>query len=274
MAHKQHELIFRAGSRTYYNSSRFFPREVREDVFVLYGFVRVADNFVDSRPRNESGFHEFCRLYREASEQGTASGDLVIDSFAELEKRKKFDPEWTRAFLHSMEMDLTKQVYSTLDETLEYIYGSAEVIGLFMASIMDLPQEAYHSASMLGRAMQYINFIRDIDEDAGLGRQYIPLTGTNLPDLKRHTAEKHPEAFRSFIRGEISRYRSWQEEAQQGYSYIPGRYRIPVKTAADMYRWTAAQIEREPMTVFQKKVKPGKPRIILQGIRNFLGGTR
>jgi phytoene synthase len=73
-----------------------------------------------------------------------------------------------------MQMDIDKREYKTLDDTLEYIYGSAEVIGLFMAQIMGLPEEAHDFAKMQGRAMQFINFIRDIDEDITLGRRYFP----------------------------------------------------------------------------------------------------
>ena len=71
-----------------------------------------------------------------------------------------------RVFLGSMAADLTRRFYRTEAETLEYVYGSAEVIGLFMARIMRLPEEALPAARMLGRAMQFINFIRDAAEDA------------------------------------------------------------------------------------------------------------
>ncbi len=264
-------MIFRSGSRTYYNSSRFFPKEVREDVFILYGFVRVADNFVDAIPQNPDGFYRFCSLYREAA-AGKPSGDVIIDSYVELGKRKQFDPAWSEAFLRSMEMDLTRRTYDTLDDTLAYIYGSAEVIGLFMARIMDLDPASHRSAAMLGRAMQYINFIRDIDEDLRLGRRYLPLTDTTLTDLSEETARRNSEEFCRFIRQETQRYDLWQAEAEEGYAYIPRRYRIPIRTAAEMYRWTSRQIARDPLRVYREQVKPGKARIVLQALGLLLGG--
>jgi phytoene synthase len=106
--------------------------------------------------------------------EGRPSGDDVIDTFVELYHEKGFEKSWVDAFLHSMGLDLVKSEYDTLEETLEYIYGSAEVIGLFMCAIMGLPEESYHHACMMGRNMQYINFIRDINEDIGLGRRYFP----------------------------------------------------------------------------------------------------
>ncbi len=83
-----------------------------------------------------------------------------------------------------MEHDLSESSCETLEDVLTYIYGSAEVIGLFMARIMDLDEASFPYAAMLGRAMQYINFIRDIAEDNELGRRYLPLLDTSLVSLK------------------------------------------------------------------------------------------
>ena len=171
-----HKQIFRNGSRTYYVSSRFFPKKVREDVFILYGFVRVADNYVDCIPQDADGFYSFRRAYETALTTGELSGDYIIDSFIDLQRRKNFDEAWTQAFLDSMQHDVVKSSCDTLDEVLTYIYGSAEVIGLFMSRIMNLDDTALPYARMLGRAMQYINFIRDINEDVSLRRRYLPLT--------------------------------------------------------------------------------------------------
>lgn len=271
MVHEQHEQIFRTGSKTYYFSSRFFPPAVREDVYALYGFVRVADNLVDEMPVDPQRFHDFRRLYTQSWENQSASGDRIIDTFIELQRRKRFDPAWTEAFLDSMEHDLLKSTCDTMDETLTYIYGSAEVIGLFMAKIMDLPEESHHAAAMLGRAMQYINFIRDIAEDNHLGRRYLPLTDTTLTSLSREEALSSKSEFTRFIKAEIERYRGWQREAAAGYHFIPKRYRIPIMTAADMYCWTSRQIEQDPLVVFERRVKPRKARILRKGVAHTLG---
>ena len=271
MVHEQHEEIFRSGSKTYYFSSRFFPKNVRDDVYALYGFVRVADNLVDDIPVDPDKFKTFRALYSEALLTGQPTGDHIIDAFLELQERKNFDPLWTEAFLDSMQHDLVSTSCDTLDETLTYIYGSAEVIGLFMARIMDLPEESSQAAAMLGRAMQYINFIRDIEEDNMLGRRYLPLGETSLRGLTKEDALAQKEEFKRFIRQEIARYSQWQREAEKGYHYIPRRYRIPIMTAADMYCWTARQIAKDPMIVFDKRVKPAKFRILRKGLAHTLG---
>ncbi|NBK24875.1 MAG: phytoene/squalene synthase family protein, partial [Spirochaetia bacterium] len=271
MVAEKHEQIFRSGSKTYYFSSRFFPPAVRKDVYVLYGFVRTADNLVDTQPVDPALFHAFRKAYSTALGTGEASGDIVIDAFLELQKRKQFDPAWTEAFLDSMEHDLVKSSCDSLDEVLTYIYGSAEVIGLYMAKIMDLEEEAFPYAAMLGRAMQYINFIRDIQEDNELGRRYLPLGDSGLSCLEYADVAVHQQVFSTFLRTEIKRYQTWQKEAEKGYRYIPRRYRIPIMTAADMYCWTAQQIALDPMIVYRKRVKPPKTRILRRGFAHSLG---
>lgn len=264
-----HYETFRNGSTTYFNSSRFFPPAIRERVYILYGFVRVADNFVDSVPQDPDGFARFELAYRHAL-AGTPANDPIIDPYVELCRTAHFDPTWTDAFLDSMRMDLHKNVHATLPESLEYIYGSAEVIGLFMARILELSEEAMHAARMLGRAMQFINFIRDIAEDNTLGRIYLPISETELEDLSEETARRHPDQFVDFIRAQLQRYMEWQEEAEAGYHHIPRRYRIPIKTAGDMYKWTGQRIAADPFVVFERKVKPHRARIVSTGILNMV----
>jgi len=273
---------FQKGSKTYFNSSIFFPKQVRERVFTLYAFVRRSDDFVDAQPQDRDGFYRF-RSYAEKAlglkprhsvqDLPSAEDRAVIEAFAELGRNIRFDPAWTVAFLDAMEADLSKNRYDSLEECLSYMYGSAEVIGLFMSRCMDLPEAAYEAAQLLGRAMQYINFIRDVAEDRNLGRRYLPLEGEidNITDPQ--WAATHPERFSRWLMIHLNRYRQWQSGAVSGYRYIPYRYRLPIKTAADMYWWTAKTIEKDPLVVFQRKVKPSKARIILQFIANLFTGA-
>lgn len=263
---------FKRGSRTYFYSTLFFPPSIREDVFKLYSFVRVADDLVDQVPQNEDGFYSFKDIYRSAL-KGNLTGDVVIDSFVELSKRKRFDPQWADSFLNSMEMDLHKNEYATLKELKPYLYGSAEVIGLFMSRIMDLPTSAYNYAMSLGRAMQYINFIRDINEDLKLGRTYLPTEEIRdfcLNSLERNEVTSKTKEFQRFISFQIDRYIKWQNEAEEGFTYIPKKYLLPIKTASDMYAFTAKVITSTPLIVYSKKVKPSIPRIIIHFAWNRL----
>lgn len=258
--------IFRRGSRTYFFSSIAFPPALRDDVFALYAFVRTADDFVDQPPGRQdgAGFDRFRQRYAAAA-AGRTAGDPVIDAFVELAARRRFRADWVDAFFGAMAQDLTQTGYATVADTLAYVYGSAEVIGLMMAAIMELPDAAHRPARMLGRAMQYVNFIRDIDEDRELGRTYLPaeeLAAAGLRSLDPAEAQRRAPAFRRFVRGEIDRYLGWQRAADAGFHFIPRRPRVAIRTASDMYRWTAGRIRAEPLIVYRRKVRPSPARIL------------
>lgn len=256
--------IFKGGSNTYFYSTIFFPERAKEDVFKLYSFVRKADDLVDSIPQQTEEFYEFKDKYQEAM-KGEITGDVVIDSFVELSIRKNFESKWTDAFLNSMEMDITKSTYKNLDELMVYLYGSSEVIGLFMARILDLHECSFTAARNLGRAMQFINFIRDISEDLDLGRAYFSqedMDEFRLESLNFEYTIKRPDNFRGFIQKQLGTYFTWQKAAEEGFAYIPKRYLIPIKTASDMYNWTGKTISKDPFIVYSKKVKPSISRIV------------
>jgi phytoene synthase len=254
----------------------FFPSYLKKDVFSLYGFVRKADNLVDAIPTDIEGFYDFKEKYYSAI-NGKKTNDIVINSFVELAERKRFNPEWTDAFLNSMESDITKSRYKSIDETINYMYGSAEVIGLYMAKIMSLPDEALYHAKYLGRSMQYINFIRDIAEDLTLNRIYMPekeMEKFGINKLEYEYVKKIPEKFIIFIHNQLRYYCQWQRIAEEGYKYIPKRYLIPIKTASEMYKWTANQIYNDPFVIYCKKVKPMIKQIITTTFLNIVDSKK
>jgi 15-cis-phytoene synthase len=277
---KLEQEIFKKGSTTYYFSSKFFPRAVREDVFKLYSFVRVADDYVDTIPSNASSFNQLVAVYDKFLVGADAPNSVsklnlrVAQNIVDVTQKYQLNPEWIASFLASMRADIRPKPYQSIDDSLWYVYGSAEVIGLMMAKILRLPEESMHFAKMQGRAMQWINFIRDIDEDNQLGRCYFPVADLKefgLTDLTKQSALSSPQAFNSFIKYQITRYKEWEQEANKGYQYIPSRLKIPLATARDMYNWTAQQIEENPLIVFDKKVKPSRQRVVATVLKNTKG---
>lgn len=267
--------IFKKGSKTYFYSTIFFPKKVKRDVFTLYSFLRKADDYVDSIPQDSDRFYAFKDLYHD-SKNGSVTEDVVIDSFRELSIRKNFEDEWVDAFLNSMEMDIYKSTYQNLEELETYLYGSSEVVGLFMAKIMDLPRESFNAARNLGKAMQYINFIRDISEDIELGRIYFPqddLEDFGLKNLEEKNTRVKEENFKGFIEKQLETYKIWQMEAEKGFAHIPYRYLISIKTASDMYNWTAREIENDPFVVYRRKVKPSTSKVVFNVFSNSVGLT-
>ncbi len=265
-------LIFKKGSKTYFYSSAFFPKETRKDVVTLYAFVRTVDNLVDSVPQKKKEFQEFEKEYKNAR-NGNKVSNKIINNFLELENRKKFNKNWANSFMKSMKNDLRQKRYKTLKDVEKYMHGSAEVIGLFMCKILNIDKKFYKSAKLLGKSMQYINFIRDIDEDIVLKRCYFPeneLKKHGLACFDKKSMTENKKGFEKFIKEQIKHYLKWQNEAEKDLEKIEKRYKIPIKTASEMYKWTAKQIEKDPQIVFRKKVKPTKGKIILTGIKNII----
>lgn len=273
------KTIFKKGSSGHYFSSRFFPKKVRRDILRLYSFMRITDDYVDETPDQSHKIEQIEKSYHQAlneqhfdptTHQWDDTDTRIVKNIMRVVQRYKFDPAWVDAFLKSMKQDIKPVAARKLDDSLAYVYGSAEVIGLMMAKIMKLPEEAWEAARLQSRAMQWINFLRDLREDTERGRQYFPkedLEATGLPALTEEAAREHPEAFKKFVDLQLKRYRKWQTEAKVSFGYIPKRFRIPLQTAADMYNWTADRIEKDPMIIFRKKVKPHKTRVLARGAK-------
>lgn len=269
--------IFKDGSTTYYWSSRFFSPKVRADVLKLYSFVRVADDFVDSTPQDTKSFKKLEKTWRAKKlPKGNNELEQAVLNMREISNKYNFEPKWVDAFLDSMRMDTVKTQYKKPKDTLTYIYGSAEVIGLMMLAILrpdlregDEAKNVQHYAQLQGRAMQYINFIRDITEDTELSRTYFAkkeLEFYGLHSLKQNDVWRHQADFCEFIHAQIKQYELWQAEANKGFAFIPWRERIALRTAVDMYNWTAKKIAADPLIVYRKKVKPSKLRVLSRAL--------
>lgn len=264
--------IFKNGSKTFFYSSFFFPKKVKEEVSILYAFVRVADDFVDQVPALKEEFFHFKNLYYQAL-VGNASGDNIIDDFVALQKKYDFKNEWVDAFLLAMESDLGVQKLKTIEESTKYMYGSASVVGFMMCKILGIKEEAYAYADKLGQAFQYINFIRDIDEDNALNRQYLPqqnLEKYNLDSLRENYISQNQENFIKFLRVELEYFYELIDEAKKGFGFIPRRYRIPIEIATNLYLYTAKIIYKNPLIVYEKKVKPKISRIFIEALKVIL----
>lgn len=264
--------IFRRGSKTYFTSSLLFPPEIRDKVFVLYAFVRVADDYVDSIPQQKKKFYSFVNHYNHAL-KGDKSGNVVVDDFVDLINKEGIKVEWVDAFLEAMRSDLHKKKYKTMKDLEKYMYGSAEVIGLMMAKIMNLPKKSYASAKLLGKSMQYANFLRDIAEDNALQRQYLPveeLKKYGFSNAKKDTLLGNYKQFEDFLTAQVGLIYTWQKQAEEGFQYIPKRLRVAVKTASEMYKWTVKEIRSNPKIIFSRKVKPSQTKILRTALHLYL----
>jgi phytoene/squalene synthetase len=155
--------------------------KIRTDIYNIYGFVRFADEIVDTFHDHDKELlmTHFERDYYLAKEQGI-SLNPILNSFQQTVSRYSIPDEMVQAFLKSMKADLYKTEYSTKEEYDEYIYGSADVVGLMCLKVFvngdDKMYDKLKDAAMrLGSAFQKVNFLRDLKDDYEvLNRSYFP----------------------------------------------------------------------------------------------------
>jgi phytoene/squalene synthetase len=162
-------------------ATRMLAPSIRSAIHNIYGFVRFADEIVDSFHGydKEKLLKKFEDDYYHALEYGI-SLNPILNSFQNTVHKYNIDLELVDAFLYSMKMDLTKSEYDTVSDYKKYIYGSAEVVGLMCLKVfVNGDQEKYddlkESAMHLGAAFQKVNFLRDLKSDIDvLNRSYFP----------------------------------------------------------------------------------------------------
>ncbi len=183
-------------STTFFACVDDWPREIREDIYKLYAYLRVIDEMVEGVEAD----NDF-KQYR-----------MVIEQFHEVSDKYQFEGEWLEDFHHAMFTDLVRKKH-TMVSMLEYCKGSSESVGCMMARILGCPPEADIYARALGRAYQIINFVRDYEEDLEKGYEYI--------------SPNHDIYIRLF--------RENLEEGMEGINYIPEELRGPIFKANKAY---------------------------------------
>tara|TARA_R100000988_G_scaffold98082_1_gene65971 strand:+ start:697 stop:1299 length:603 start_codon:yes stop_codon:yes gene_type:complete len=147
--------IMKEYSTTFFDAMSEWPKDIKKDIYKLYAYLRVCDEMVEGAELKDF------KHWRE-----------VIEQFYEVSDKYQFKGEWLADFHLSMYTDLVKKEH-TVTSMLEYCKGSAESVGMMMASILGCDPRAERHARALGRAYQIINFIRDYDEDTTNGYHYI-----------------------------------------------------------------------------------------------------
>ena len=247
---------FYNGSKKYFLSALGFPPEIRQQVAKVYNFCRYVDDLVDEPDLQQGTFDECYKEYQCALKTGKSS-NIVINDFIEIKNLKNIKNDWVEALFKSMRMDLNNKTYNTLEDTLEYSYGVAEVIGLMMCKVLALPEDAYEPAQKLGRSAPWINFLRDINEDLQTGRCYFPKSDfikCGLKDLNYETVIKNKEAFRKFIELQSKRYDKWTQLGEIGYDLIPRKYIKPIIYATELDKWKLTQIKKNCTWIIENRV--------------------
>ena len=189
------KIVIKRYSTSFYFSSSLLSKSIRQDIFNIYGFVRLADEIVDT-------FHEFPKkellndfeeeLWR--SIENKISLNPILNSFQNTVNRYSIPKDLIRSFLDSMKMDLEKKEYNSVEEYKKYIYGSADVVGLMCLKVFVKGSDTLYSdlsdyAISLGSAFQKVNFLRDLKDDSNiLKRVYFP--NVNMDDFNEESKKE------------------------------------------------------------------------------------
>lgn len=188
VSNRTSEMVTKEYSTSFSLATKLLGQTIRQDIYNIYGFVRLADEIVDSFSgyEQERLFNDFEKQMYCALEDGI-SLNPVLNAFQHTYHKYDMSLEYIKAFMKSMRADLNKRTYNTKAEYEEYIYGSADVVGLmclqvFVKGDKEKFSKLKDSAEKLGSAFQKLNFLRDLKQDfEDLGRTYFP--NTNLMDL-------------------------------------------------------------------------------------------
>lgn len=249
-SHACSKLVTKTYSTSFATAIRLLDKQIRQPIYNIYGFVRYADEIVDT-------FHDFDKatLLQEftnetwlAIERGI-SLNPILNSFQKTVNDYAIPHSLIKAFLHSMELDLQKTDYTTTEELNEYIYGSAEVVGLMCLCVFcngDIEQYELlkPAAKKLGAAFQKINFLRDLQADKiDLNRNYFP----------QLTSYEFNETSKKLIESDIEQD---FKDSLEGIRKLPNGARFGVYTAFQYYYCLFTKIKNtRAIHVIEKRIR-------------------
>lgn len=234
------KIVTQRYSTSFSLAVKMLSPSIRQDIYNIYGFVRFADEIVDS-------FHDYNKsdlFYRFKNELEEALADKIslnpiLNAFQHTVHKYQINGFLIDAFMKSMEMDLTKKTYASTREYHEYIYGSADVVGLMCLRVFvngddSKYEDLRESAMALGSAFQKVNFLRDLKADfEGLNRTYFPNT-----DLSR-LDENSKKAIVNEIEADF-------KKGYEGIIKLPVEAKFGVYTAYRYYTKLLEKLKKTP----------------------------
>lgn len=247
---KSSKLVTKTYSTSFSLGIRFLARKFHNPIYAVYGFVRFADEIVDSFHGYDKRtlLEEFERDTYKAIENGI-SLNPILNNFAQVVNQYQIDPWTIETFFKSMEMDLDLHTYDQ-DGYEEYILGSAEVVGLMCLKVfVEGNEEEYnrlkHYAMKLGSAFQKINFLRDFKADSdALGRIYFPQLRNGGSFDRKTKREIEDDILKDFNLG------------YEGIKKLPKNARFGVYVAYIYYSQLLNKIiDMPPKALFEERIR-------------------
>ena len=234
------KVVTKSYSTSFATAVKMLAPSIRQDIYNIYGFVRLADEIVDSfHDYNKEELFSRFETDLKAALTDRISLNPILNSFQHTVYKHQIHYSLIESFMNSMKQDLIKNFYTTKEEYDEYIYGSADVVGLMCLKVFvkgndELYEKLKQPAMRLGSAFQKVNFLRDLKADyEDLNRTYFP--NTDLKNLNEET--------KSIIIKEIE---ADFTAGFQGIKNLPIEAKFGVYTAYIYYKKLLSKLKKTP----------------------------
>ena len=245
------KIVIKEYSTSFYKATKLLSKSIRNDIFNIYGFVRFADEIVDT-------FHKYPKrklldqFEKElwSSIEDKISLNPILNSFQNTVNKYNIETSLIRSFMKSMRMDLDIRRYSSQEDYKEYIYGSADVVGLMCLKVFVSGSKKEYNvlkpyAMSLGSAFQKVNFLRDLKSDSEiLNRVYFP--NIDMKNFDENSKDKIIEEIEKDF-----------ENALKGIVKLPKKARFGVYIAYRYYNKLLKKLKNTP----SRDIKESRVRI-------------
>lgn len=266
VSHNCSKLVTKSYSTSFSLAVKMLSPKIRAAIYNIYGFVRFADEIVDSFHTydKEKLINKFEADYYEAINDGI-SLNPILNSFQQTVFKYQITDDLVQAFLKSMKADLYKNDYQTKEEYEAYIYGSADVVGLMCLKVFvngdtKKYEELKKPAMRLGSAFQKVNFLRDLKDDIeNLDRSYFP----NI-DLKKLNDDSKNSIIKDIEK-------DFEIAYKEGILELPIEAKFGVYVAYRYYKRLLKKLKKTPYSkIMETRVRISNPMKINLLARSFV----
>ncbi len=285
-AYKYCESVTKKHAKSFYFAAKFLPKHKQKAVFPIYAFCRHVDDEIDEIGEGketeaiealEKWKEKLSLVYsgeneksREVNERRTANNEqpttknqqnLVFSAWKDLLKIYKIPQKLPFELMQGVLMDTQKKRYETFEELYVYCYRVASTVGLMSSEILGYSDEiALEYAEAMGIAMQLTNILRDVKEDALMGRIYLP-----QEDLRKFSVSEQQifdgnfdRNFLEMMKFQVERAREYYAKGEKGIGLLSRDSRFTVLLAARIYAKILDEIEKQNYNVFTKRAHTTK----------------
>lgn len=267
-------LRIERGSKSFAAAARLFDRSTRASAYMLYAWCRHCDDEIDGQDfgyqtattaaAQHTAAERLAKLRKETEEALAGRADQVVfQALARVMAKHEIPHRHAFELLDGFEMDVRGRVYRTLDDTLDYSYHVAGVVGVMMAMVMGVrDRETLNRASDLGIAFQLTNIARDIIPDAMGDRLYLPEDWLRESDLDRLAIIDPANRDRVYAVAQrlLATADRYYDSAQHGIPHLPARAAWAIAAARNVYRDIGRVIRSRGPKAWDQRAYVGRTR--------------